>query len=178
MQKINFMYSNSNTPTGSGEGLGLKKGLMLTEADYYGAMEFDNNDYILVKATEDEYNHYPELLNKFLVLPALVDIYKDGSGTLYVSQEQDAVCKQIQKYIAVLSDKKRIENVNDIVTVYSGVHYGNKLFDLLTDEKYTYGCDINAVAILPSVFDEMNETIKNNHESFYDLASKQTEKMY
>ena len=56
VQKKEFGYSNDIDPKGSLEVFGIKPGLLLTDALYYGAIEFDGNTYIVLKVVEDEFH--------------------------------------------------------------------------------------------------------------------------
>ena len=38
MKKIEFGFANEQNPRGSWEGIGIKPGLLLNEADYYGVV--------------------------------------------------------------------------------------------------------------------------------------------
>ena len=67
MKKIEFGYANEMNPTGSWQGIGIKEGLLLTEADYYGAIKYEDNSYIVAKVKEDQYGRYPHLVEKFIV---------------------------------------------------------------------------------------------------------------
>ena len=49
MKIIEFGYSNDVNPKGSWEGIGIKEGLMLTEADYYGVVKYEDNSYLIAK---------------------------------------------------------------------------------------------------------------------------------
>ena len=82
MKQIEFGYSNDVDPKGSHEGMGIKPGLFLTEADYYGSVEFEGNYYIVAKVVSDEYNRFPQLLDKFIVIyNATMD--KDNADKYY-----------------------------------------------------------------------------------------------
>ena len=99
MKKIEFGYANEKEPKGSWEGIGIKQGMLLTEADLYGFVKVGNNSYVVAKVTKDEYNRYQELLDKFLVRPALADLYPDGSGIIFLDQEQSLEAYQLEEYL-------------------------------------------------------------------------------
>ena len=95
MKKIEFGFSNDSNPTGSWEGLGIKEGLMINDADYYGAIHYEGYNYIISKVVDDEYCRYPEFVGKFIVRPALCDVYADGSVTMYLNSEENIVSKKL-----------------------------------------------------------------------------------
>ena len=66
MDKIKFGFANEKNPNGSWQGIGIKDGLMLLDADLYGEVSYVNEDYIVAKVVEDEYDRFPELLDKFI----------------------------------------------------------------------------------------------------------------
>ena len=75
MKKIEFGFANEQNPRGSWEGIGIKPGLLLNEADYYGVVNVNRDSYIVAKVTKDDNNRYPQLLDKFIVRQAIADIY-------------------------------------------------------------------------------------------------------
>ena len=85
MKKIEFGFANDAEPKGSWQGIGIKDGLLLTDAVYYGAISFNGNNFIVAKVDNDEYNRFPSLLDKFIVRDAVVDVYADGSNTLFLN---------------------------------------------------------------------------------------------
>lgn len=164
MKQIEFGYSNDVDPKGSHEGMGIKPGLFLTEADYYGAVEYDGNSYIVAKVVEDKYNRYPELVGKFIVRDAIADMYVDGSGSLFLNQEQSLTAHQLENYLNSENIKNRITNLNDILNLCNGVHKANNMFLLLEMNPY-----FSSTSILPQAFEEKNEALKNCHKSFSEL---------
>ena len=164
MKKIEFGFANEIEPKGSWEGIGIKEGLLLTEADYYGAIEYDGNSYIVAKVVEDKYGRYPELLNNFIVRGALVDMYADGSNTLFIDQERTFEAEQIEKYFNNALTNKDINNIGDILTNVNGLNKANKLFTLMEmDER------IIATSITHEAFEVKNEAIKSCRQSFSDM---------
>ena len=99
MKKIEFGYANDYKPSGSWQGLGIKEGLLLADAEYYGVVNYGRDSFIVAKVIEDKYGRYPQLLGNFIVRPAIADMYPDGSGILFLDQEQSGIGEQIEKYL-------------------------------------------------------------------------------
>ncbi len=174
MGKIEFGYDNGMTPTGAWEGLGLKPGSNLYDASYYGAVRVGEEQFIVTKITEDKYNRYPELLDNFMVIPAIADMYKDGSGNIYLNQEQSLNAKQIEETLNKLKEEANLNNIDDITNYLEGLSPADRTFDMLIgeksdQEKYT------ATAVLPEVFENMQTAFENCNLSFSELSRKMME---
>ena len=171
MQRMEFGYSNDKNPTGSWEGIGLKHGLMLTEADYFGAVKMDGDQFVVVKVTEDEYNRYPELLGKFMVIPAIADLYPDGSGNIFLSQEGNDVSEQLQTYLNRSAYKDTFTSVDDFIGAISGLSRADRSFDFLTNPNYNEG-NIVVTSILPAAFEKKKNAINHCQGSFSSLSQQ------
>ena len=99
MIKIQFGFANEMNPNGSWHGIGIKDGLMLLEADYYGAISYLHEDYVVAKVVEDEYNRFPELLDKFIIIPAIRRTNNDWSVILLLNQEKNATSRVLESLI-------------------------------------------------------------------------------
>ena len=166
MKKIEFGYSNDAAPTGSHEGMGIKPGLLLCNADYYGAIEFEGNYYIIAKVVEDEFQHYQQLLGNFIVRKALCDLYPDGSCILMLDQNEDIVTQQLENYLNDERVKQYINTADDIFKVCnSNVHRAPASFMLAEYNRDT----ILSTSITSEAFEIKNEAIKNCHSSFSSL---------
>lgn len=170
MKQIQFGYSNDIDPKGSHEGIGIKPGLLLTEADYYGAVEYEGNSYIIAKVIEDKYNRYPQLVGNFIVRDAIADMYVDGSGCLFLNQQQSHVAQQLESYLNKENIKSRITNVTDVLNFCNGFRRANKMFTLLEMDSY-----FSATSILKEAFEEKNTALKNCHQSFSQLQMSLSE---
>ena len=166
MKKIEFGYANEQNPKGSWQGTGIKPGLLLTEADYYGAIKYEDNSYIVAKVVKDEYGHYPDLVDKFIVRPAIADMYVDGSGIIFLDQEQSLEGQQIENYLNDVLVKDKISNVNDIVSLCNGIHIADRSFTFLT-----LNDTVITTSILHEVFESRNTALKNCRQSFSELQS-------
>ena len=173
MKKIEFGYSNDLNPTGSHEGMGIKPGLLLCDADYYGAIEFDGNYYIVAKVIEDEYQRFPQLLNNFIVRKALCDLYPDGSCTLMLDQNEDNITHQLENYLNDEEIKQHIETPDDLFKVFnSNIHRAPVSFMLAELNRDT----ILSTSITSEAFEIKNEAIKNCHDSFSSLQIQLSDK--
>lgn len=159
MKKIEFGYANDYKPGGSWQGLGIKEGLLLADAEYYGVVNYGRDSFIVAKVIEDKYGRYPQLLGNFIVRPAIADMYPDGSGILFLDQEQSSIGEQIEKYLNIA--KSHINSYEDILKSCDFVQRGNRFFDLITDSDR-----IVATSIRHDVFEEKNNALKNCHATF------------
>lgn len=167
MKKIEFGYANEKEPKGSWEGIGIKQGMLLTEADLYGFVKVGNNSYVVAKVTKDEYNRYQELLDKFLVRPALADLYPDGSGIIFLDQEQSLEAYQLEEYLNSPQVKDRISSIEDVISLSNGVVPADKAFKLLTAQERVVTTSINHDA-----FERKNSALKKCHLSFSELQMR------
>lgn len=167
MKKIEFGFSNDIKPNGSWEGIGIKNGLLLTEAEYYGCFNFGDDTYLLAKVVEDEYNRYPQLLNNFIVRPAIYDMYKDGSGCLMLNQEETVVSKKIETLLNNLQIKDKITNMQDVSKYCEGVQHAPICYKLI--EMGPEEMNINATSITPDAFNTKNEAIKGCHSTISEM---------
>ena len=171
MKKITFGYSNDINPTGQFEGIGIKPGLLLCNAEYYGAVQYEGNSYIIAKVTEDEYNKYPKLLNNFIARKALCDIYADGSCILMLDQNENLVTQLLEEQLNKPEIKDKIKNTEDILTYCKGVHRAPVSFvlpEIGTNE-------IMATSIKSEEFNRKVNAIKNCHYPISDLQTKISE---
>jgi len=164
MKKIEFGYANEMNPTGSWQGIGIKEGLLLTEADYYGAIKYEDNSYIVAKVKEDQYGRYPHLVEKFIVRPAIADMYKDGSGVILLNQAESLVTEQLEAHLNNSEISNKINNINDIINYCNGVQMADKSFTFLTMEERFI-----ATSIIPEEFERKNNALKSCHAPFSEL---------
>lgn len=155
IHKLDFGFSSDIDPTGSFEGIGIQQGSPLISAEYCGAISYEGDDgktstCIVAKVTEDEFGRYPELLDNFIVMDAIYDLYADGSGTLYLDQEQSEMAKRIQKHINDENIKPRISDASDILRLTGGIYCAPNSFRLL--DTYPEGVSIPATTIRSDVF--------------------------
>lgn len=169
MKKIEFGYSNDIDPKGSHEGMGIKPGLFLTEADYYGSIEFEGNYYIVAKVIEDQYNRYPQLLNQFIVRQALCDLYADGSAVIMLNQDENAVTRRLENYLNSPQLNKKINTIEDIINLSSSIHKSSNAFIL---GELSWSGKILSTSIIPEAFERKNSAINSCHHS---ISYMQTE---
>ena len=158
MTKIKFGFANEMNPNGSWQGIGIKDGLMLLEADYYGAISYLDEDYVVAKVVEDEYNRFPELLNNFIVRPAVRRTYNDGSGILLLNQEENATSKALELLLNNEKIKNGITSNEDIKGLSSDI----KDASFTTTDLISHN-EIISTSIIPEAFAkevEKNRTSK------------------
>ena len=173
MKKVEFGFSNDVDPKGSWEGIGIKNGLLLTEADYYGCFNVADDTYMLAKVTNDEHNRYPELKDRFIVRPAIYDMYKDGSGFLMLDQEESVVSNKLETLFNNPHIKDKITTIQDIPKYCEGAKNAPicyKLIEMVPDEM-----KINATSITHISFDKKNEAIKACHSTISEMQNSLSE---
>lgn len=159
MKRIEFGFANEQDPRGSWQGIGITEGMPLMAAEYYGAINYGKDSFIVAKVLEDKYGRNPQLVDNFIVRPAIADMYADGSGVLFLDQEQSNIGEHIEQYLNTV--KGRINSYEDILKYCDFVQRGNKFFDLITDTD-----DIIATSIRHEVFEERNNALKNCRATF------------
>mgnify|MGYP003290862550 CR=1 FL=1 len=169
MKRIEFGFANEMNPRGSWEGIGIKPGVMLTEADYYGAVKYDSDSYVVAKVTSDEYGNCPNLLGNFIVRPAIADLYPDGSGIIFLDQEESSISQQIEASLNRSYVKNEISDIKDVYRYCNGVTQCDKSFLLLTmDDNFM------VTSILHEVFERKNNALKSCHDTFSQLQEQVT----
>lgn len=163
MKKIEFGFANDVDPKGSWQGIGIKEGLLLHDAIYYGSFSYRGNNYIVAKVDKDEYGRFSNLLNKFIVRDALVDVYADGSNTLFLNQEVSQMAQTFEANLNRENVIDRIKDINDIIDLCC-VHQPSKLFKLVESDDR-----IVATSITDTAFTNKNEAIKNCRRSLSDM---------
>ena len=164
MKKIEFGFSNDLNPTGSFQGIGIRPGLMLLEADYYGAISYEDENYVVAKVTEDAYNRYPDLLNNFIVRRALCDLYAYGSCVLYLDQNESETTKRLE---TILNDSRIKEYINSpevLFKISNGINKAPNSFMLAE-----LGEKVIATSILTQEFDKKNDAIKSCRNPISEL---------
>ena len=172
MKKIEFGFSNDAVPTGQWEGIGIAPGLILTDAEYYGSFSIDGYNFIVAKPTSDEYGNYPDMVGKFIVREALVDLYADGSSNVFLNQD---VSSGVEGRFGELLDRAAqsgtIKSGEDFIIDVARIaipnaHGTSKAFKLAEmDER------IIATSITPEAFKAKKEALKNCHQSFSQLGT-------
>jgi len=167
MKKIEFGFANDYDPKGAWEGIGIKPGLLLTDAEYYGAIKYEDNSYIVAKVTKDEYGRFPHLVNKFIVRPAIADLYVDGSGVIFLDQEESLVSQQLETHLNIPQISERISDINSIINNCAGVHTADMSFKFLT-----LGDNFLTTSITHDAFERKNTALKSCKGSFSQIQEQ------
>lgn len=178
MKKVNFGYSNDAKPSGSWEGVGLSPYSSLVVADYCGAFKSGNDHYVVVKVAEDEVYAQPEFLGKYFVLPAVADLYCDGSGSIFVSQDSTAVSRHMEEILNESENKDRFTNIRNIIDEmrwYMDAYRCDRAFEIITDYEYDY---IKMLGITKKAFDRKNTAYKNCRSSITELSAMVNDMFY
>lgn len=164
MKTIEFGFDNNMEPTGSWQGMGIKEGLLLVDAQYIGSVEVDEQHFVIAKVEKDEYNRFPDLAGKFIVRDALVDVYADGSTTLFLNQQQSAWAKQIENLINLPQVNAKIHNIEDVFNAVNGIHRSNNAFKIeeMKDK-------LIATSIVPEAYERKYEAINHCHRPISEV---------
>ena len=169
MKKIDFGYSNDINPTGSYEGIGIKPGLLLSDADYYGSFNYNTDNYIVAKVTEDKYNNYPQLLGTFIVRQALVDMFADGSGILFLDQQENQATRMFEDMLNRPNNINNIKNIDDVKKILK-VYNSTPVFRNVENNDTNY--KVIATSIRHEEFESKNYYIKNCHSSISNIMKQ------
>lgn len=155
MLKIRFGFADSMNNFQGQEGIGIKNGVLLTYADYYGIINYSGSDYLVAKATEDESNNCPELVGNFIVRPATLHQYNDGSEELVLNQEEDNQSKALEERLNNPATKEIITSKDDIIGIDPSIEEGTFSADYLA-----LGNEISATSISDEAFKREVEEMK------------------
>lgn len=164
MKNIQFGFDNGLNPSGSWQGIGINQRIMLLNANYIGSISIDDNNYVVAQDTNNI------LDNAFVVREALVDLFPDGSYVLYLNQDESKVTSGLETLLREQSSKKEIESIQDVIEICPVARLSIPAFRLVeTSPK------IIATSILPEIFEEKKNAIKNCHNSFSQLQKENME---
>lgn len=155
MLKIRFGFADSMNNFQGQEGIGIKDGVLLTYADYYGIINYSGSDYLVAKAIEDESNNCPELVGNFIVRPATLHQYNDGSEELVLNQEENNESKMLEKRLNNPVTKEMITSKEDILGIDSSIEEGS-----FGAEYLALGNEISATSISDEAFKREVEEMK------------------
>ena len=155
MLKIRFGFADSMNNFQGQEGIGIKDGVLLTYADYYGIINYSGSDYLVAKAIEDESNNCPELVGNFIVRPATLHQYNDGSEELVLNQEEDNQSKELEERLNYPVTKEIIISKDDIIGIDPSIEEGSFSADYLA-----LGNEISATSISDEAFKREVEEMK------------------
>ena len=167
MKKIEFYFNNQPDALGPVDGWGIKPGLLLPDAEYYGAIKYEDNSYIVAKVTKDEYGRFPHLMGKFIVRPAIADLYVDGSGNLFLDQEESLTTQQLEARLNEPQISERVFDINGVLNNCNGVHMADMAFKFLT-----LGDTFIATSITHEAFERKNSALKSCRGSFSQIQEQ------
>lgn len=171
MKKIKFGYNNHPNGISRWEGMGISPSLFLTEAEYYGAVNYEGDSYIVSKVTKDEYGRFPHLVGKFIVRPAIAKIFADRSGFILLDQEESPISKL---YEAILNESQIRENISDINGVLKNCYDAQKAASSFDEIILAHTIDdVFYVTSIPHmVFEEQKQTLKNYGDYFSQIPEE------
>ena len=164
MKKIEFGSDDGLRPTGSWKNLGLANGVV--SGELIGLFNFEDEDYIVTKVG----NTFPDSkyeANKMMVSRAVADLYKDGSGNIFIDQAGSLVCKDFEELLNSEKARTLLERGVSITDICNGYPVSNA-FRVLVD-RYS----VNAVAINHEVFENKKRQLSQCHSSFSDIKLQQ-----
>ncbi len=161
MKKVEFGYSNDVNCKGVWEGMGIKPGLLLSEAEYYGAIKYGGESYMVTKVTEDKYGRFPTLLGKFIVRPVTADIYPDGGGFVFLDQEESQITQQLEAHLNAQQNRDRISNIADVLNRCRGFSMADIDF-----EDFALGDELITTSIPHEAFESKKQQQKSGRRSY------------
>ena len=164
MKKIEFGFATEDNPRGSWEGMGIKPGLLLSEAEYIGTVGYQDDHLVIFKVVKDDHGRFPQLLGKYVVSDALYDTYADGSGILFLDMEQSKAAENLQQYLNTPSVSSKIQDIDDVIKNSYGVRQPNRAYKLLDLDETIVATSINHEA-----FTAKNEAVKNCRMSLSEM---------
>jgi hypothetical protein len=171
MKIIEFGFNDSDNPSCARLGIGMDcSSTGIVDGKLIGFVCTGEENYLVTKAIKCFKNN-GDLEGKIDVRRAVADIFKDGSGTLFLDQKHDINCQKLEKLLNVPSIKDKIENG---VSLDDICRYAN-IYNEKTD--FSYNCATNedkifATAIKHNEFNKKKYLIDNCRDSFSQLAYK------
>ena len=163
MKKIDFGSDDSLRPTGSWKSLGLGNGVV--SGELVGLFNFGGEDYIVTKVG----NTFPDSKyeeNDMMVSRAIADLYKDGSGNIFVDQGDSFVCRDFEELLNSEKAHTLLDKGVPIVDICNGYPVSDAFRVLL--DRYS----ISAVAISHEVFENKKRQLSQCHSSFSDMMAE------
>lgn len=169
MKKINFGYNNMDNHSLYCEKPIIKEDVFLTEADYYGSIEFDGNYYIVAKVMSLKINNCPQLLGNFIVRQALCDVYANGDSVIILNQDETIVTRQLETYLNSSQIKQNISTIDDVINLTNGAKRSSKAFAVA---EYFANDTIFTISKLPEVFEMKNNAINSCQKSISEIQTE------
>ena len=152
-REIEFGHANEKNPTGSWEGITFGDENRTMRADYIGTVESNGNTYMITKVT-DAYNR--DVVGTFFVVDATAKVYDDGSGIIFLDQQQSDVAQKIQEGLTSgkYSDVEAILNDEEMEFTE-----GNEQFQEIVEHSFQFDSPCIVTAI--------------KHNEFYRMIGKE-----
>lgn len=165
MKEVHFGYENSLNPIGSFEGIGTGKGLHgPVVGEYIDVISLSGEEYLISKVEVKKDIQGSDY--QYDVRRALADIYPDGSGILFLDQEQSEMCLRVS---AMLNSAQGKECLDKGLTVREicEAHMAPFSFECVTRAN-----TVLATSILHEIFDVKKRRIASCHRSFSDMVEQ------
>ena len=175
MKIVKYGYENSQNPTGSFEGIGFNmrengKCVGPVTGEYLGVVRISSDDYLIAR-TKEAFANDENYVGNTCVRRALADLYPDGSGILFIDQETDHMCRQLERLFDHEKTRELMDSGIDAKRICGG--------DIppFAFECVTRGDKVFATAIEHDAFEEKRALISRCHNSFSNLE-KELEQNY
>ena len=163
MKKIEFGSDSSVNPNGSWESIGLENGVL--SGELVGFFNYDGVDYVVTNVgetfTKSEFEKDHMMVNS-----VLADLYKDGSGNIFVDQLQSEDCKKLETLLNSESAKSLMDRGVSVVDICNG-HVVSQALETLANRP-----TITALGIRHEVFEKKSEYLKNCNKSFSTMMAE------
>ncbi len=180
MKKIDFGFDTSKTPHGSFEGIGLGmqengKNVGPVGGDFIDVITIDGDDYLVTKVNMAFFND-PKYIGRIDVRRALVDMYPDGSGIVYLDQADSYKRQGLEAFLNQEQNKQRIDSGIPLREIVNNCAVKPIYRSVLNTGYETVSA--SATAISHEVFEEKKELIDHCHYSVSEMMAQLYEKGY
>lgn len=166
MKKIDFGYNTASQPNGTFEGIGISPNGWIVGGELVDLVSYENQDYLISKVTQ-VFSGHEDLVGTIDVRRIIADLYRDGSGNLYVTDQKDYNCEVLRQIMERPNVKEQIEQGISLVELSSGVNPPSDSIKMLTS-----GPDLSVVGIKPEVFEQKRKLLQESSRSFSDMAAE------
>lgn len=159
MRKIDFGREESNNPKGSFEKIGTDDGVLQSELVEF--INIDGSTYLISKI-DSTFKDSQYQIGDYYVKEAIIDLYADGSLTLFLNNGNEEMCRAIQGRINSAEMKRLINDGMPISEIFKS-QFVPKSFMYLTliDSKLP----ITTTEINEDIFETKKELINSCQQS-------------
>lgn len=163
MKKIDFGYNNDTILNSTFEGIYPYSG------EYIDLINCCNMDLLVTKIVDSYEGKYD---GKIEVREIVQDLYPDGSYNSYTTQNQPALCGQIETILNRESVKQKLDEGAKISKILSDLGMPSIPSSLKPIHNDKYEIAGTLAAINPEMFNDLKTTLANGHSSIYNMLKE------